>query len=336
MKRLTRVILLLALIIGPTSFAAGWHKAGHQIVAAIAYQQLSQQERAALIAILKHHPRYDEDFDAAMADELDSTRAADVNDWLLQRAAIWPDHVKGLRGEPKTEYNRPNWHYINLPCYMRPEDKDALQQSITVNLSLDPPDSPDKGMNVIQTIRYARRVLLQDDGDKADKALMLAWLIHTVGDIHQPLHSSMLVSPTLYPKGDRGGNAIHTKQKQNLHFLWDDLPGNTLQFNTVRSRAAKILQTNALRSMGEHAAEQLDEEVWMHESHTYAISTAYDEQEVLQPLRDAEDHDETGELEPLDLSEDYLKAAGKLASQRLAEAGFRLGRILKDVAQANQ
>jgi len=335
MHHIVRSALILVTVLGLCPFATAWHQAGHQIVAAIAYRQLTPGDRATLVAILKNHPRFDEDFDSPMSDELDSSREVDVNDWLLQRAAIWPDLARSFKPAEKMKYHHGDWHFINQPCWLNPGDQEALKDALSVNLELTAPDVPQRKMNVIQTIRLARRMLARPDADKADKAVMLAWLIHTVGDVHQPLHAAALYSQHLFPKNDRGGNAIPTEHNGNLHALWDDLPGGRIKFNTVRGRAAAILADNRLKSLGEHAADQLDETVWMDESRTYAISTAYDD-EVLTPLREAEDADDTGELEPLELSDEYMKAAGKLASQRLAEAGFRLNRILKEVAEANR
>ena len=55
---------------------------------------------------------------------------------------------------------------------------------------------------------------------------MLRFLIHLVGDIHQPLHNCSLVNKE-FPKGDKGGNdfKIVTQWKtiNNMHFYWDAL-----------------------------------------------------------------------------------------------------------------
>ena len=53
-----------------------------------------------------------------------------------------------------------------------------------------------------------------------DKAILLCWLFHLVGDIHQPLHCSAMFTPRLFSEGDRGGNSIKVG-KYNLHSTWD-------------------------------------------------------------------------------------------------------------------
>lgn len=58
----------------------------------------------------------------------------------------------------------------------------------------------------------------------AEKALFTRYLIHMVGDIHQPLHSVALFNHT-YPKGDQGGNLLRIKllngSTANFHSFWD-------------------------------------------------------------------------------------------------------------------
>src|ERR1700758_3364100 len=51
----------------------------------------------------------------------------------------------------------------------------------------------------------------------------MVWLMHMVGDIHQPLHCLTRVSAT-HPDGDRGGNLVLLNgPAKNLHFFWDDV-----------------------------------------------------------------------------------------------------------------
>ena len=57
------------------------------------------------------------------------------------------------------------------------------------------------------------------------KSFALRLLIHYVGDIHQPLHSTSRVD-SKYPRGDAGGNLFHVPSKEgakNLHAVWDSV-----------------------------------------------------------------------------------------------------------------
>ncbi len=56
-----------------------------------------------------------------------------------------------------------------------------------------------------------------------EKSLLIRYLIHVLGDIHQPLHASTLVNDQ-FPDGDQGGNLFLIKYSQNienLHKLFD-------------------------------------------------------------------------------------------------------------------
>lgn len=63
-----------------------------------------------------------------------------------------------------------------------------------------------------------------DLNDQRSFALRL--IVHYVGDIHQPLHTTSQFSKK-YSKGDRGGNFQKLDKKwhgvANLHFLWDSV-----------------------------------------------------------------------------------------------------------------
>src|SRR5262245_47018286 len=196
------------------SQALAWSDAGHKIVASIALSRLSPAERDKVITILSHHPRFQVDFVEARPEN------ADPEEWCFQQASVWPDIARGFKGDDR-HFNHPSWHYINVPAFLSPADEQALAGKVTVNQSLDPPATPEEKMNVIQTLRVARNMLVDPDVSDPDKAVMMTWLFHLVGDIHQPLHSSALFSQKLFPEGDRGGNDIKTKQRGNLHSLWD-------------------------------------------------------------------------------------------------------------------
>ncbi len=66
--------------------------------------------------------------------------------------------------------------------------------------------------NVLKAIELNLEVFKSESPSKLEKALALCWLIHLVGDIHQPLHTSNLFSDQ-FLNGDRGGNSFWIKPK---------------------------------------------------------------------------------------------------------------------------
>ena len=123
-------------------------------------------------------------------------------------ASVWADEV---RGEPGFEPTRP-WHFVDNPFGITPETP-------------LPPGLP-SAQNILAALRKEIAVLHDPAAKQGDRARALRFVIHLVGDIHQPLHCATRISP-LNPDGDRGGNdyAVIPPQNtrgDNLHAFWDD------------------------------------------------------------------------------------------------------------------
>lgn len=316
-----RIVAASAIVLTLGQPLLAWSEAGHRIIASIAVRQISEKNQHRFAEIMEHHPRFKEDFETPLSKEKDVKSDFDRNDWLLQQASLWPDIVRGFRGELKVEFHRGPWHYINLPIFLNESDRLFFAKKLSINLSMQAPPELHPEMNIIQVIRKSRLMITDPTAAKKDKAVMLAWLCHTVGDIHQPLHSCALFSSIGLPKGDKGGNAIQTKQRGNLHALWDQFPGGNINCRTARNRALKLLSETDITS---DAFLQLDEEVWLKESYDAAVGSVYSE-EIRVHLNGTVDISSS----PLVLSEEYLKHGGNLAHVRLCLAGIRLGRVLE-------
>ena len=178
------LLLVWSLTVSP---ALGWNATGHKIIASIAFRQLTPAEQAKIVAMLKRHPRYTDDFADEMPAEVRAGDEATKNEWLFQQAAIWPDTVRS--GPPdKRAFNRGEWHYVNLPHFLTDAARSELEGRLTINLAMDPPmnATPDTArMNVVQVIRFARNVAADKQASPVARAVLLAWLFHDVGDIHQ-------------------------------------------------------------------------------------------------------------------------------------------------------
>jgi hypothetical protein len=273
--------------------------------------------------MLKQHPRFQEDFKARMPNGVEE------NEWIFQQAAVWPDIAKGLQGDLKKEYSRPEWHYIDLPYFPTDEDRNELEKNLSLNISFDVPANEDETMNVAQATLFAQRVLADTHASQPDKAKYLSWIFHLVGDAHQPLHASTLCIIDLFPQGDHGGNWIPTEQSKELHALWDGFPGSPgMKFGAVKNKAIALSRNPGLRQAGETATTDLNVATWVMESHSLGEREAY-ATEVLTHLEGETDHKK---IPPLKLSEEYLSNGGQVAEKRLVEAGYRLGGILKKIA----
>lgn len=77
----------------------------------------------------------------------------------------------------------------------------------------------------IEVMNAAKKVLtINMANNSAERALFARYVVHLVGDIHQPLHSVALFNST-YPAGDLGGNAhkvvLVNGSTSNFHSFWD-------------------------------------------------------------------------------------------------------------------
>ncbi|MCH7813784.1 MAG: S1/P1 nuclease [Planctomycetes bacterium] len=120
-----------------------------------------------------------------------------LGDQSLAEVSTWADEI---RSNPAYRWASP-LHYSNV----KPGEAEF-------DLSRD---CPERGCVVSAIIKYAK-VLRSKDASHAEKAEALKFLVHFVGDIHQPLHVS-------HAK-DKGGNDIKVEffhDRTNLHRLWD-------------------------------------------------------------------------------------------------------------------
>ncbi|MBM4075224.1 MAG: hypothetical protein FJ267_06235, partial [Planctomycetes bacterium] len=68
-----------------------WNDAGHMTIARIAWEQLSETQRAKVVSILRHHPHRES---ILMKYRPES---ASESEWIFLRAAVWSDHIRPSR-----------------------------------------------------------------------------------------------------------------------------------------------------------------------------------------------------------------------------------------------
>jgi hypothetical protein len=299
-------IASLTLLVTPVS---AWNGLGHKVVAEIAWQQLDEPTRQQIVDTLRRHPRFAEDFEKKMPEDV-ATADKDVQDhWIFQQAATWPDMAR------KTPYDQPTWHYINVPLFLDGERR------VKFNLSTDYPTATMQADgNVVQATKHCLALIADPQAGVDARALAYSWLLHLVGDMHQPLHTVALVC-NYFPNGDEGGNKIPVVQGHNLHSLWDGLLGTRSQMRDVDREVTKLKEQQEFWNVDT----RLDINGWITESNDAARQLVYDPA-ILQVVRNATPGTK---LEPISLSTDYLRTAGQLARRRIVAAGLRLGALLK-------
>lgn len=142
----------------------------------------------------------------------------DRADLAMRDIATWADQI---REQPKYRNSGP-LHYVNFErdvCHYDAQ-RDCRGGRCVVSAVAD----------------YVNRLSDRKASD-ADRAEALAFVIHFVGDIHQPLHAGW--------REDRGGNDVQVRidrKGSNLHALWDDTLARRAGLR-VREHADKLLAT---------------------------------------------------------------------------------------------
>ena len=198
--------LLLAGLVAPAP-ARAWDDVGHMAVAAIAWRHMTPRARERAAALLRGAPP-----DAGLAQLRPDAGGPEERDFaLFARAATWPDLVRDRREYARYKaYHRPTWHYLS--AYWRPGP--GGRPEVVTGLPVD-------AQNIEERIPVLRATMADARQRAESRAVALAWVLHLVGDVHQPLHTCSRVTAE-HPEGDRGGNLLKLGST-NLHSVWDDL-----------------------------------------------------------------------------------------------------------------
>ena len=281
--------VVLAVLLCPVS-AWAWGFDGHKIVAIIAADNLTPAAASHVADIL-----------GVSADKRAIATA-------MEAASIRPDFE--FRDEdPLTK----PWHFIDI-CL---QDQRA-----------DVPARCPRGNCVAGKIDEYSKRLKESKYDRWGAAGDLAFLIHFVGDIHQPLHAAN--------DADRGGNCVtvdsNTRAK-DLHEVWDTTVVRRLEYSIDSGRpgttAHKLEQTYAAESKTDSWIPAGDI-AW--ESNQLARSDIYAALHIpIEPCQPTADVCRNPLGHAVELDSSYLDHADAVAGHQLAKAGFRLASLLNEI-----
>lgn len=293
--RLLSLSLWLLAAAAPLS-AWGWNKGGHMMVAHIAYERLTPAARR--------------EVDRLIAIRLPVDAVAPAPDDFMS-ASYWADDVRPL---DEYKYTYP-YHFIEM---LFSADGTPL-----------PPGRPDPE-NIVRALSKYVALLRAAPASDETRAEALRFVIHFVGDIHQPLHAGGRVTQAL-PGGDRGGNDFPitlvggdgVPRRTNLHAFWDNgidrfprmgpnfAPPPKAQIPPAARRATALApeSPDAWKEGG-----TLGFAAWVAESNRITGSVVY-----------------RGLVEGGEPSAAYRKEAAAIAYRRVAWAGYRLARLLNEV-----
>ena len=306
-----------------------WNYTGHGIVAIIAYDLMDTESRNKVLELIKHHPRYEEDFLDAMPDTSKFWTQMEKEQWIFAQIAFWPDIARGFKDEMRDKYHHGTWHYINLGIFPNEELKKQYGINLPANTNLVYRETSDYSrMNIMETLGYIIEQFNSEATTQVDKAILLCWLFHLVGDIHQPLHSSAMFTPRLFSEGDRGGNSIKVG-KYNLHSTWDWAVGGEKEISVLVQVSTTLLEDKELNSASMDEKEDLNFNNWLEESYSLANTTVYTE--AVCTLVVSAEYSNSTEFPTFEMSDEYKLIMEQVAKERVILAAYRLNAIIDTI-----
>lgn len=315
MKKVHRGVsaLLLCLMLSSTHLYA-WNDLGHMVVAFRAYQHLTDPARTRANALLKQNPFFNRWLTMIPAGTSDQDR----DRMLFMIAATFPDQIRSDQcyqddGAPGSGGNHPDGRPSSLNVGYADHLRHKYWHFVDQPFSRDGTDLPELPKPNAGTQIDAFRAVLASEADDDLKSYDLVWLLHLVGDVHQPLHASTRVSSTA-PEGDNGGNdeqvcpVSSSSCSEKLHHFWDGALGS----GDVAD-VAEVAET--LPEADSTAAHNLVTSAWINESFADAQSKVY-----VSPIGEGNG--------PFHLTATYQDAAKQEAKQRVALAAARLANLL--------
>jgi hypothetical protein len=310
------IFFAAALFLCAPSSAWAWGCEGHQVVALIAEQNLTPHALAMVKQILRDAP----------IDPTLSRYCKDGNADAMADASTWADDIRPLRPETAP------WHYIDIPL-------GTSHKEIAKFCAL-----PESCVTQAITDQIA---ILRSPGDPLKTADALRFLIHFVGDLHQPLHA--------ITNNDQGGNCvpvayfdalpqIRNPQTEsyapNLHGVWDTNILATMTTGKTSEQVTSELDQSFRSKIVRWKKASADVTAWAWESYHLAKKRAYGKLPVRIPVESpepvmscADDNHVSTRMLKLDerLGQRYQNMAAPIVRERLAQAGARLAMLLNQL-----
>ncbi|MBE0375360.1 hypothetical protein PFLA_b0193 [Pseudoalteromonas flavipulchra NCIMB 2033 = ATCC BAA-314] len=212
----------------------------------------------------------------------------------LAEISTWADE---MRSDPGTFWRKQSskWHYINI------DNPKAMHEHVHADLN-----DKEKVKHILDGIYYSINTLKSESKSIDEKRFAFRFLVHLVGDSHQPFHAG---------RGkDRGGNMIKVKffgSDSNLHSTWDTklIENENLSFTEF----TRFIQT----TNNEIIAEYLDSSPadWLLESNNIA-EKVYNSNET-------------------EISYGYIYKYMPTIKFRLQQGGIRLAGLLNQIYDPN-
>ena len=295
------------MILFTPSVALGWGRAGHQIMAEIAARRLNSNAKSQIRELLYVKVKLAGSYstpDFVAASFWGETKGFSE----LVRASTWADEIKTFPGY-RQELSQ--LHFIENPF---PNPGSAPAPNIVTALK-----------------EYVKT--LQTSTDMQAKAKALRFIIHFVGDIHQPLHCAVRFDNE--DNGDQGGNRVSILvadssgrlRPDRLHVYWDE--GLNTFVGSTGSLADRIERANP----DQPEIDPFNFQGWSDESFKLARNVAYAgiPSGISSDSKFDSKSDKSGTKSAIRVTATYKAKALPVVNQQIAKSGYRLARLLNAI-----
>ena len=218
----------------------------------------------------------------------------------LDEAANWPDEMRSAPGEFWQKTATP-WHYVTLNGIIydhAPPEGDALE-----------------------ALARFSRTLRDPNAGLTDRQLALRFIVHLVGDLHQPLHVGKCC--------DKGGNDVKVTffgKPTNLHAVWDSqlVDDEQLSFSELAAKLERHISPEDVVKWWD-----INPRDWVSESAELRDTVYPTAADMPKPVKGKKR--KRGEVVLPDLSYSYVYKFTPVMERRLSQSGVRLAAYLNAV-----
>jgi hypothetical protein len=308
--------------------ALAWDHPGHMAIAAIAFDEI-ERARPELIekigALMLKHPDPAPFWVAA-----GEARGKELARRMFIQASRWPDDARW------TINDRPAWHSARWAVVAddAPPEARKLAEARHGHTS----------GQAVEALTLNAAVLSDPESKAAERALALSWLLHIMGDIHQPLHTADLYSAA-FPTGNPAGAMGFVQDPladsaMQLHLLWDSNDRRSVEIEHVDGYADAIMKQFPRSSLPELKpfGGPDDFETWARASYQEAADWAFDIEMIPDPEQDPDKVVQKMILYILEgvspvegapaVPDEYWAKLQDVAPRRMALAGYRIADII--------
>jgi S1/P1 Nuclease len=286
------LLLLVLVLLLDASDAFAWGELGHEVTALIAYRHLTVKARTAL--------------DALLASDDDPLTKPD-----FASRASWADKYRTAHRESSA------WHFVDIEIG-QPDLAAACFGFPALAAGQSASQGPAQDC-IVNKIEEFFAELQNQDTPPVERLLALKFLIHFVGDLHQPLHTA--------DHADRGGNCVALTPspdggEKNLHAYWD--VGAVAALGRSAQQIAARLDADITNA---------DLNTWTRgNARTWALESFALGQKDAYALADRPTCQSPGSIA---LSAEYQSQAQKDAALQIEKAAIRIAGLLNNALGAN-